>query len=139
MEFKTYTKKIKVNGIEVEAKVVVEVHDDDSELLLDQDFESEQQKTEYESKVRSGAIFAAYILVKATSEGLEGSDSLCGCELVSNNMFNSKPFEDRVNSYLTDYGMEANALEELKRSLEGEYARLTKRAELYKAFSKEGK
>ena len=138
MEFKKYTKNIVVNRIKVKAEVTIEVHDDEYGDLMDQDFETDKQRDAYRRKVQGGSIFAGVIIVKACAEGLEGSDSLGCCELRSNNMFNSKPFERSVRSYLKDYGMESNALKELKTSLESRYDQLTTQAKLYKKFQSKG-
>jgi hypothetical protein len=132
MEYKRYNKNIKVNGHSIVAEIVVEVNEDDAQDLLDQDFENEGQRAKYVAKIEHGDIFAGCIIVTASAEGIEGFDSLGACELKSNNMFNSEPFNNSVESYLKEYSMEKIALDDLKRSLTEEYDRLLSQSEAMK-------
>lgn len=135
MEFKKYTTPIKVNEQTVDAEITIEVHEDDHGDLLDQDFENEEQRRAYEEKVRSGEVFAGYVVVTARAEGLEGSDSLGCCELKPNNMFNSKPFEQSVEYYVKEHSMVDTAIDELTKALQNEYQHLVDRAAQYKKYS----
>lgn len=138
MEFKKYNTSVNVNGTKVDVTVTVTVDEDSlgAEILLDADFETDAAREAYVAKVASGDVFAGTIHVDASALGLSGVDSLSGCELIGNHAWNSKPFEASVDSYLKDYGMEVNAINELIQLLENEYNLLSKRAKTYKIFSK---
>jgi hypothetical protein len=120
----TVETSIKINKQSVKVKLTLSVADDD--ICLDD-----------ESFKPADGYFCAYILVKAEALGLEGFDSLGGCELRPNNYFNSQPFQDSIKSYLTDYDMIQNALDSLKSQIESQYLKLKTEAESFKRFSRE--
>lgn len=137
MEFKRFKRRIKVNSHSVNIEVVIKVENEDNQsILFDQDFETKVQESAYRAKVERGDLFAGFIVVVAHAEGLEGEDSLGACELRPNNMFNSDPFEQSVNSYLETYSMVKSATDQLKRNLENEYSRLILQAKRFKKYSK---
>jgi hypothetical protein len=137
MEFKKYTKVLTVNGHAVETVITVTVEEDDQSILMDQDFETPKQREAYASKVESGSIFCGHVAVTATALGLEGHDSIGGCELKPNNMFNSDPFEKSVNSVLKEYSLEQNAIDSLVTQLQDECTVLTRRAKAFAHLSRE--
>lgn len=128
---------IKVNGHEVNVLIVITIHEDNIDCA-DLYFESEAQRTEYAAKFENGELFAGSIIVSAQALGLEGVDSLGACELVPNNLFDSKPFENSVNEYLKDYDLIDNAINRLEAQLEQRYSQLIEQAETFKRFSKAG-
>jgi hypothetical protein len=136
MGFKRYDKIIRVNNVDVPIEVIITVEDDFEGALLDQDFETPGQRAEYVKKLDTGQLFAGIIVVEAIALGIIGIDTLGGCELVPNNLFNSEPFEASVQTYLSDYGMEENAINDLINQLARRHAELTKQAEVFKPFAK---
>jgi hypothetical protein len=129
-----FTETIKVNGIDVEVLIKIDVQEDSCADLMDQDFETDEQRAEYVSKIERGEIFAGGIIVTASALGLTGTDSIWGCELAPNNMFNSKPFEQSVEQYLEEYDLKQTAIIDLVNQLKSEYARLTIAASEFKQF-----
>lgn len=131
MEFKKYGKRIKVNGHPVEVQIEVRVEEDpDAEDGF--------------GMPAAEGFFYGSILVLATAPfdagiELEGIDSLGGCELRPNNMFDSTPFNKSVEEILETYGMEANAVNDLRKQIEGRYDELVRRAELFKKFKRGAK
>lgn len=126
-EFKKYKKEITINGHLVEIEV---------RITVDEEEYAEDFNLKVNSQVERGDIFAAVISVEAEALGIVGFDSLGQCLLKPNNMFNSKPFNDGVNSYLKDYEMEANAVQDLTKKVEEQYAILTASAKDFERFSK---
>lgn len=102
---------IEVNGktIPVTISLSCERDPDSWTIANDQDFESEEQKTEYLDKIERGIIDIAVIGVHATALGIEESDYLGGCEV-------SGP--ESVDCYIKEHAMIETAIGYLKGSLE---------------------
>lgn len=114
MEFKRFERTIQdTNGVKLSVLVIVEVDEDDIPPEGDFDFGNEEENDAYLNRFKSGELFRANILVKAIALGFEGFDSLGACHIHSNNMFNSKPFDQDVEDILREYGMIDNAIEHL--------------------------
>jgi hypothetical protein len=137
MEFKKYNKTVQVNNVDVAIEITVKVEDEsDWTILLDQDFETPRHRQDFINKLETEQLFSGYIEVEATASGLSGFDSMGGCELIPNNMFNSEPFTTSVDTYLNEYAMEGNAISELIRQLTDAYTELTEQAQIFKPFAK---
>lgn len=116
MEFKKYSQIVELNGkpLEVEIKIVVE--EDDYPIKGSFDFGDEEENKKYLARFERGDLFNGLIIVKASALGVTEQDSLGGCHIRSNNMFNSTPFENDVQSIVDDHGMVENAIDQLKTS-----------------------
>lgn len=113
---------IQVNGQPVEIELTFDCNEDDIQHD-DPAFEP------------SEGCFCCYVLVTAKAYDLEGSDSLGGCDVRCNNMFDSRGFESDINDIINEHGMVESAIDDLKKQLIKEYQRLTNQAETYKVFA----
>ncbi len=136
MEYKKFHKTITVNGHGVECLVKVLVNEDSLEYLTDQDYENETQRLEHLNRIESGEVFSAWIEVQVSALGLTAHDTLGACEIRSNNMFNSEPFESDVNQVLESNGLEENATNDLIKQIEAQHETLIRQADMYKKFAK---
>lgn len=101
---------IEVNGKQIEVRVTVNVYYHDY-FELDMDFESEDEKRDLERKIERGQISPVMIQVESHIDGyMFGLDSLGGCLIELN--------ESEIDSYLNDYAMVQNSLDDCKKNLE---------------------
>ena len=118
MIFKQYTQSVEVGGIGIDAKITIEVHEDnETNPSEDFDFGNEEENAAYLARFVKGELFMGTILVRAEALGESGIDAMGACHLSSNNMFNSEPFEASVNNLLTDYAMVEKAIDELRENI----------------------
>lgn len=118
MVFEKLERKIKINGVYVTATVEVQVMEDDCmEVSESFDFGDDKANAEYLARFTSGELFNAYVVVQAEALGVTGVDSLGGCHIHSNNMFDSTPFETDVREILRTHGMIQTALDDLAKQV----------------------
>ncbi len=132
--FLNKTAIIRVNGQAVDVTITVLVAEDDLQIedLYDDSVES---FADVRARFERDGLFLGFIGVSAVALNAEGYDSLGGCELRCNNMFNSEPFEKSVHETLNAHGMIENALSNLKEQLESKYSELLKQADTFKPFA----
>lgn len=106
MEFKRIKQTVVINGVSALVEIVVNVSED--ACAGDYELDEETQRS-----LETGELFYAVINVFATLRSISGSDALGSCCIPSNNHFNSKPFENGVESMLLDHDMVENAVKDL--------------------------
>lgn len=109
---KQYNTTAAINNRNLTVTVVIEAFDDSPMLEGGYDFGDAKANEAYAERFRSGELQCVGVVVKAYLGGLEGFDSVGACHVASNT------FEQDVMQTVTDYGMEANAIQSLKDSLE---------------------
>lgn len=98
---KLKTETLTFNGKNLEVNVLVEA-------FYDWDYDASMDDDETIEKIENGSLTLAVIIVTASFEGVEGSDSLGGCLIGK---------ERDVLEYAQDHDMVANALKELENNL----------------------
>lgn len=102
---------LEVNGIKLKASIQIQVDEDRDYDLKYWDDPRDRQR------IKSGELFVAWVCVTATALEIEGTDSLSGCTLRPNNLFDSNPFETDLDAILTDNQMVENALSDLAKNI----------------------
>ena len=115
--------------------VTIMVNNQPLEVALTFDINEDYDCLYDANRIPTPGTFCAYIVVTASAMGLEGFDSLGGCEIPCNNMFDSSKFENGVASILSDYKLVENAIEHLTDQITLEYTRLTQLAESFKKYA----
>lgn len=100
MIFKEVLEVVKIKGTPVNVNIKVEVVEDF--CPLDYELDNDQ--------------FQALVIVSAEAFGIEGNDAL-GAVVLPHNGYDSRPFNNAVESTLTEYGMINEAISELKKNL----------------------
>lgn len=116
--FKTIKKKIKVRGQTLTALIDIYVEEDDINPADDYASGDADQDAKYLARFKSGELFCAVITVKAVALGETGYDSLGGCHIPCNNMFNSTPFQNEVEQVVKFHDMVSTALDDLRQQIE---------------------
>lgn len=135
-KMKPFIKKIQINGIDVNVAISIEVDETDG---FTNDFYENKDIPRIQKLIDADKLFLGTITVQAYAHGIQGIDSLSACELVPNNLFDSKPFEASVLRVIEDNSMIENAIDCLVTQIQSRYEDSIKQGEFFKRFARGAK
>lgn len=125
--FKEFEEYVHVHGKLLTVNISITVEEDPYiDIRGDFDFGDPIENEKYLNRFKSGELFMGMITVTAFALGETGADHLGACHLISNNYFNSEPFDTSVNDTVNTYDMINNAIDDLLKNLDEKAATLQK-------------